>query len=121
MKVNTTLRIESDAIGYYRDNYRTNHAGCVLAVESFPYLRDESMKILEGKFTNEEVIYLEKASAKKLSPKDMASRRHWEAEIGDYFEKTIDDSIDFANIIGKIRELSPLERFILRESIISGI
>ena len=119
MKINTTLRIESDTIQYYKDKYRTNHAGCVLAVESFPYLREESLKLLEGKFTEEELNYLQKASPSKISSKDMTSRRHWEAEIGDYYESGGDTSVDFATLIVKIRELSPLERFTLRELVIS--
>mgnify|MGYP003679685099 CR=1 FL=1 len=121
MKINTTLRIESDAIQYYKEKYKTNHAGCVLAVESFPYLREESLKILEGKFTEEQLNHLKKSSPSKISSKDMASRRHWEAELGDYYESGV-GSIEehkIVNIISKIRELSPFERFILREMIVS--
>lgn len=118
MKINTTLRIDSNAIEYYKDKYKTNHAGCVRAVESFPYIREESLKLLEGKFSDEEMFYLEKASPSKISSKDMTSRRHWEAEIGDYYESGNDTSINFAKLIEKIRELSPFERFILREMII---
>ena len=116
MKINTTLRIDSNAIEYYKNKYKTNHAGCVRAVEVFPFIREESLKLLEGKFNDEELIFLEKASPKyKISSKDLASRRHWEAEIGDYYESSYDTSVNFTKLIEKIRELSPFDRFVLRE------
>ena len=121
MKVNTTLRIDDNAIKYYKDNYRSNHAGCVLAVEGYPFLRDETKKLLAGKFSEEELLFIEKSSnGTKITPKELASRRHWEAEIGDYYESK-DASVDFEwlrSLIEKIRELSPIERFVLREMII---
>ena len=122
MKINTTLRIESDAIQYYKEKYKTNHAGCVLAVESFPYLREETLRIIEGKFTEEEINYLKNSSPSKISSKDMTSRRHWEAEIYDYYENGEGNSVneeDIVLVIRKIRQLSPFERFVLREIIVS--
>ena len=120
MKVNTTLRIDDNAIKYYKDNYKSNHAGCVLAVEGYPHLRDESKKLLERKFTNQELIFIKNSSnGARITAKELASRRHWEAEIGDFYETT-SANIDFTSLIGKIRELSPIERFVLRESIISS-
>ena len=50
----------------------------------------------------------------KINPKELTSRRHWEAEIGDYYESH-SSNVEIASLIGKIRELSPIERLILRE------
>ena len=120
MKVNTTLMIDDNAIKYYKDNYKSNHAGCVLAVEGYPHLRDESKKLLDGKFTKEELSFMKRSSdGAKITAKELASRRHWEAEIGDYYESTATD-VDFTALIVKIRDLSPIERFVLREIIISN-
>ena len=119
MKVNTTLRIDDNAIQYYKDNYKSNHAGCVLAVEGYPHLREEALTLLKDKFGPQETKFLKNASHNgKISPRQLASRRHWEAEIGDYYESGNDTSINFAKLIEKIRELSPFERFILREMLI---
>ena len=125
MKVNTTLRIDDNAIKYYKDNYKSNHAGCVLAVEGYPHLREETLALLKDKFRPQEIKFLRNASNNgKISPRQLASRRHWEAEIGDYYEiyapKCAPDSVDFTTLIGKIRELSPIERFVLRETTISS-
>lgn len=118
MKINTTLRIDGNAIEYYKDNYKSNHAGCVLAVESFPYLRDEATKLLDGIFTPNELKFMADASnGSKINPKEMTSRRHWEAEIGDYYESH-QSNVQLSPLIVKIRELSPMERLVLRESII---
>ena len=120
MKINTTLRIDDNAIKYYKDNYKSNHAGCVLAVEGYPYLRDEAKRLLVGKFTEEELIFIENSSnGDKISPKELASRRHWEAEIADYHEAS-GSGVEFTALVGKIRELSPIERFVLRETIIAS-
>ena len=120
MKINTTLRIDDNAIKYYKDNYKSNHAGCVLAVESFPYLRDETIKLLEGKFESNELKFMTEASnGFKINPKELTSRRHWEAEIADYYDAS-GSNVEFTSLISKIRELSPIERFVLRETIIAS-
>ena len=120
MKVNTTLRIDDNAIQYYKNNYKSNHAGCVLAVEGYPHLREEALTLLKDKFSPLETKFLKNASHNgKISPRQLASRRHWEAEIGDYYE-VASKSVDFVALIDKIRDLSPIERFVLRETIISS-
>ena len=92
----------------------------MLAVEGYPYLRDEARKLLDGKFTSKELAFIQKSSnGSRITPKELASRRHWEAEIGDFYESNT-TNIDFTALIGKIRDLSPIERFVLRETIIAS-
>ena len=64
MKKNTTIRISEKAINYYTTNYKTNHAGCVLACEGYPKLRDEALRNLKSwnLFRDEELAILKSAS-----------------------------------------------------------
>jgi len=123
-KPNTTLRIDLNTIDYYKSKYNTNHAGCVIAVESFPFLREEALSSLDVKFTKHEWEFIEKAAhGKKMSVEDLTSRRRWEAELGDYYDKinsAITDGKEeltekFKTIVLLIRGLSPMHRFVIRE------
>ena len=70
-------------------------------------------------FSPDELKILISASPNRIKAEDMASRRKWEAEIADYCDK-VENTLILSGIINKIRKLSPLERFVMRE-LIDGI
>ena len=121
MKKNTTIRISENAIQYYSDNYKTNHAGCVIACEGYPKLREQALRNLSSWniFSKEEVNHLKKASKLVVIDKsNIASIKLWEAEIYDYYSSSPLSESKFKIIIQKLRELPLMEMFVLRESIL---
>ena len=123
MKKNTTIRISEKAINYYTLNYKTNHAGCVLACEGYPKLRDEALRNLKSWniFRDEELAYLKAASKDNVIDKsNIASLKLWEAEVYEYFQTCNSGITDnqFKVLIQKLRELPLMERFVLRENIL---
>ena len=121
MKKNTTIRISENSIQYYNDNYKTNHAGCVIACEGYPRLRDEALSNLKswGIFRDEEINHLKEASKRvTIDKSNIASLKLWEAEIYDYYKRSDLDEDKFKIIIEKLRELPLMERFVLREHIL---
>ena len=122
MKKNTTIRISENSIKYYTENYRTNHAGCVIACEGYPKLREEAIRNLQSwnLFGESELEHLKKASKLVNSSRsNMSSLKLWEAEVYDYFssESKLTEN-KFKIIIQKLRELPLMERFVLRESVL---
>ncbi len=121
MKKNTTIRISENAIQYYSDNYRTNHAGCVIACEGYPKLREQALRNLKSWniFSKEELNHLKKASKLvAIDKSNIASLKLWEAEVYDYFNASSLSENKFKIIIQKLRELPLMEMFVLRESIL---
>ena len=121
MKKNTTIRISENAIQYYSDNYKTNHAGCVIACEGYPKLREQALRNLSSWniFSKEEVNHLKKASKLvAIDKSNIASIKLWEAEIYDYYSSSPLSEPKFKIIIQKLRELPLMEMFVLRESIL---
>ncbi len=121
MKKNTTIRISENAIQYYTDNYRTNHAGCVIACEGYPKLREQALRNLNSWniFSKEELSHLRKASKLvAIDKSNIASLKLWEAEVYDYFNSSSLSESKFKIIIEKLRELPLMEMFVLRESIL---
>tara|TARA_Y100000004_G_C8939076_1_gene423388 strand:- start:770 stop:1153 length:384 start_codon:yes stop_codon:yes gene_type:complete len=123
LKKNTTIRISEKAINYYTANYKTNHAGCVLACEGYPKLRDEALRNLKSWniFRDEELYYLKSASKDVVVDKgNIASLKLWEAEIYEYYQTGNSGISDehFRILIEKLRELPLMERFVLRENIL---
>lgn len=122
MKKNTTIRISENSIKYYTENYRTNHAGCVIACEGYPKLREEAIRNLQSwnLFGKSELEHLKKAAKLVNSNRsNMSSLKLWEAEVYDYFSsESILTEKKFKIIIQKLRELPLMERFVLRESVL---
>lgn len=123
MKKNTTIRISEKAINYYTTNYKTNHAGCVLACEGYPKLRDEALRNLKSwnLFRDEELAILKSASKDNIVDRgNIASLKLWEAEVYEYFQTSGSELKDnqFKILIEKLRELPLMERFVLRENIL---
>ena len=121
MKKNTTIRISENSIKYYTDNYKTNHAGCVIACEGYPRLREEALRNLKrwSIFGKEELEHLKKASKLvSIDKSNIASLKLWEAELYDYYNRSGLDENKFKIIIEKLRELPLMEMFVLRESIL---
>ena len=121
MKKNTTIRISENAIQYYSDNYKTNHAGCVIACEGYPKLREQALRNLSSWniFSKEELNHLKKASGLvAIDKSNIASIKLWEAEVYDYYSASTLSENKFKIIIQKLRELPLMEMFVLRESIL---
>ena len=121
MKKNTTIRISENAIQYYSDNYKTNHAGCVIACEGYPKLREQALRNLSSWniFSKEELNHLKKASRLvAIDKSNIASIKLWEAEVYDYYSASTLSENKFKIIIQKLRELPLMEMFVLRESIL---
>lgn len=121
MKKNTTIRISEKAINYYTENYKTNHAGCVIACEGYPKLREEAMRNLAAWniFSKKEKEVLKLAGSETITDKgNIASLKLWEAEIYEYYQGNGSklSGEEFKILIEKIRELPIMERFVLRES-----
>ena len=117
-KKNTTVRVDEGILNYYNTHYKNSHAGAKIAIEGFPFLREEALIQLKGKFTSKEILFLSDATqSDKLNPRDFASRRKWEAELADHFElhRRAEDDPLLGNVINKIRRLSEMQRFVLRE------
>ena len=118
MKKNTTVRVEEDTIRYYADNYNTSHAGACIALEGYRWLREESLRAIDDIMTIDELKFLLSATkAGKFVAKDMASRRKWEAEIADFADETGAEQEVVKKIILKLRSLSPLDRYVIRENL----
>ena len=118
MKKNTTVRVEEDTIQYYATNYKTSHAGACIALEGYRHLRDESLRNINDVLTIDELKFLLSATKTgKFVAKDMASRRKWEAEIADFAEETNTNQSELKNIVLKLRALSPLDRYVIRENL----
>ena len=121
MKNNTTIRSSENAIQYYSDNYKTNHAGCVIACEGYPKLREQALRNLSSWniFSKEELNHLKKASRLvAIDTRNIASIKLWEAEVYDYYSASTLSENKFKIIIQKLRELPLMEMFVLRESIL---
>tara|TARA_Y100001973_G_C5192648_1_gene332017 strand:+ start:1747 stop:2172 length:426 start_codon:yes stop_codon:yes gene_type:complete len=114
VKNNTTIRVNDKTIEYYTNNFKNNHAGARIAVEGYPYLREEAIKLLKEQFSPDEVMILLSSTPSNLRISDMISRRKWEAEIADFCEER-GHLEDLPTIIKKVRVLSPIERFVMRE------
>ena len=121
MKKNTTIRISENSIQYYTDNYKTNHAGCVIACEGYPRLREEALRNLKkwNIFGPKELEHLKKASKfVSIDKSNIASLKLWEAELYDYYTRSSLGEEDFKEIIERLRSLPLMEMFVLRESIL---
>ena len=113
-----TTRISAAANEYYQGHYKNRFQGSRIALESFPTLREESRAALKGIFTQEELaMIIVSHRGESLDGKELASRRMFEGFLADYWEqhKDLHITLDFVNLIKKIRELGCFERFILRE------
>ncbi len=116
MKKNTTVRVDEDTIEYYAKNYKTSHAGACIALEGYRHLREESIRNINDILTGDESLFLLSATKKgKFVAKDMASRRKWEAEIADFAEENATPQKELKGIVLKLRSLSPLDRYVIRE------
>ena len=122
MKKNTTIRINDNTINYYKSFYKTVHAGCVMACESFPKMKAEAARNLMSNLRLEKdekkmVFYACRDTV--IDRVNISSVKVWEAELYDAFQDTdspIKSKHDFEKLIKKLRTLGIMERFVLRES-----
>ena len=123
MQPTISTRISDQSKQYLEDNYKNVFNGARLMLEAFPVLHKEARKSLVRVFETDEIAFLISAhKGDKLTGKQLASRRHFEGYIADYWEenqKTYTD-LDFPELVKKIRELGCFERLCVRE-IVYGI
>ena len=113
-----STRVSEITISYLDSNYKNKFQGARMCLESYPVLREESIKNIKGIYNAEELALLVFAhKGENLNGKDLAARRKFEVMIADYYEdnKDLHITVDFADFIGRVRKLGCMERFVLRE------
>jgi|TARA_Y100000310_G_scaffold304775_1_gene344287 hypothetical protein len=116
IKKNLSVRVSQEVHAYLSEHYPNVHAGAKEVMESFPSLRDETIKEMNGTFTDEEIGVLRQIEQEIPVSDNRGSRRMWEARIADAFDANSYD-VDFTELISKIRGITPFERFILRQNL----
>ena len=99
-------------------NFKNLFTGTRIILEAIPSLRDSSVKQIQGIFTLVELDFLNHVDQnKKIEPKELSSRRNWEATIADYYddEGSLYKDIDIKDLLSKMRKMHPFDLFVIRE------
>tara|TARA_Y100001973_G_C5200050_1_gene336947 strand:+ start:2019 stop:2447 length:429 start_codon:yes stop_codon:yes gene_type:complete len=114
--VNT--RVEENTLEYYLNTDKSVYDGIRLAIESFPVLMEETIANIKPIFNSDKDIQLliNSCVSIKSTPQQLASRRNWEAMLGDYYDlnRGIMSLDKFNELISALRSLNPLERLYIR-------
>jgi hypothetical protein len=125
---NLNARVSASVLKYLGDNYKTTHRGAVTAIEVWPAIRQDVLNSPNGRIfgvlSYDEVDFLIGAHrGHKIRPDEMASRRNLEAMLADAVEFGADEwhKLEFAMLIGTLRNMTHPELVVLREMIIHHI
>ena len=113
-----STRVDENTIEYLNVNYKNKFQGARMCLEAYPGIRDQAIKNIVGVFDVDELaIIIVSHKGSKFNGKELASRRHFEGFLADYWDinKSLHITVNFKKFILKIRDLGSMERFVLRE------
>jgi len=114
--ISTSITI--DTISYYAANFKNLFTGTRSILEGIPSLRDDAVRNMQGIFSLVEIDFLYHVDqGKKIEPKQLASRRNWEASIADYYDESsgMYKDLSIKNLLTKMRKTHSFDLFIARE------
>lgn len=119
MKKQLSFQLRKKIADYYEKNYGNKNKGSVRAAESFPYLREQVLESLKGRFLREELVGLIDRSNGMLFEPTLAVRPEvLQYGVADYCNlEQGDQRQGFKKelLLEKLEKLSPPEAFFLAE------
>jgi len=110
--------IKTSTISYYVANFKNLFTGTRTILEAIPPLRDMSVRKIQGILSLVELDFLVHVDEnKKIEPKELSSRRNWEAAIVDFYdeEASLYKEVDIKELLAKLRKIHAYDLFVIRE------